>query len=488
MSKIYVFGIGGTGSRVLKSLIMLLATGVKIDADEIVPIIIDPDHAAADLTRTVKLMQDYKKIRNQIDFNSSSTNTFFKTDINLSIIPSVTMPLRNTQNVRFKEYIELELMKDNVGNYNSNYALASMLFSNKNLNSDMDVGFKGNPNIGSVVLNQFASSSEFIDFAASFNQGDRIFIISSIFGGTGASGFPLLLKNLRSISNEIAGNGNIKNAPIGAVTVMPYFDVAPDNNTIENKRSQIDSSSFISKTKAALSYYDKNMTEANALYYIADDISKQYTNSEGGTTQQNDAHFVELAAALSIIDFAEIPDSNLITLDTHPQNTIYKEFGIKNVASQIIFGDLCSKTNSMIQKSMTRFVLFCKYLKEQLRDSQNQPWAIDHKFDDNFIHSTFYNSDLTAFRDDFLEWLTEMSTNKRAFQPFDLSEKKSDVYSLVKGTKPAKVLKFASNYALFDDTLNSLQKKIKTDAGKESCFIELFHNATTQLVKNKLRM
>ena len=40
MSKLYVFGIGGTGSRVLRSLTMLLASGVECKADTIVPIII----------------------------------------------------------------------------------------------------------------------------------------------------------------------------------------------------------------------------------------------------------------------------------------------------------------------------------------------------------------------------------------------------------------------------------------------------------------
>lgn len=55
MSKIFLFGIGGTGARVLRSLTMMLATGVKLGVDEIIPIIIDPDAANADLTRTVSL-------------------------------------------------------------------------------------------------------------------------------------------------------------------------------------------------------------------------------------------------------------------------------------------------------------------------------------------------------------------------------------------------------------------------------------------------
>lgn len=41
--KLYIFGIGGTGSRVIKSLVMLAASGVKIDASAIVPIIVDPE-------------------------------------------------------------------------------------------------------------------------------------------------------------------------------------------------------------------------------------------------------------------------------------------------------------------------------------------------------------------------------------------------------------------------------------------------------------
>ena len=63
MSKLYIFGIGGTGARVLRSFTMMMAAGVKIGEDEIVPIIIDPDASNADLTRTVALMNNYRSIR-----------------------------------------------------------------------------------------------------------------------------------------------------------------------------------------------------------------------------------------------------------------------------------------------------------------------------------------------------------------------------------------------------------------------------------------
>jgi hypothetical protein len=483
MSKLYIFGIGGTGSRVLKSLTMLLAAGVKMNVDEIVPIIIDPDHAAADLTRTVKLMRDYNKVYEKISHSNDSKNGFFNTKINLNILPSVTLPIKNTLDIDFKEYIGLSEMKDKNGKHNSNYAFASMLFSEKNLNAKMDVGFKGNPNIGSVVLNQIAVSDEFKSVVSSFKQDDRVFIISSIFGGTGASGFPLMLKNLRAISDELAGNSYAKNSVIGAVTVLPYFNLKPNP-----EKSEIDSSTFVSKAKAALSYYDRNMTEANVLYYIADNLSKQYENSEGGSTQRNEAHFVEFASALAIVDFARM--SGLKTEDGKPEEIFYKEFGIKKEAKEIMFADLDDKTNQTIKKPLLQFTLFSKYLNEQFHSSYKQmPWAIDHKFDDSFIHTPAFQSDLTDVKRAYLEWLTEMANNCRAFTPFDMDEKKEKLFELVKGEQPSRVISLKRNYAYFDDILGKLQSSVKDEKGKElQSFIELFYLATEELARLKFKM
>lgn len=480
MSKLYIFGIGGTGSRVLKSLTMLLASGVEIKANKIVPIIIDPDHAAADLTRTVEMMRKYNSIRSQLTFDTSSTNKFFSADIDLSYVPSVVMPLDNTQDVKFEEYIGYpELDK-------ANKALASMLFSQHNLNANMNVGFKGNPNIGSVVLNQYQHSKIFQDIIASFEQGDRIFVISSIFGGTGASGFPLLVKNLRAVSNQLSGNGNVKDAPIGAISVLPYFAVKPEDAS----KSEIDSSTFIAKAKAALAYYDKNVTEPNVLYYVADRTSNQYENVDGGTGQQNDAHIVEVISALSIIDFMSIPNDQLITNNGVPQTCMYKEYGIKEDCDSVIYENLSDQTKNLIEKRLTQYVLFCKFLKEQMHDSaKSQPWAKDLQYDDNFMAGAFYTN-LLKFRDYTFTWLEELKRNKRGFSPYEIEENRDELFSFVKGVKPARVLSLNSNYALFDDRLNNIARSFSTknEQTKNHTFVELFFQATQRLVEEKLRM
>lgn len=215
MSKLYIFGIGGTGARVLRSFTMMMAAGVKIGADEIVPIIIDPDASNADLTRTVALMNNYRSIRSRLNFNKKDETIFFRKELS-QILVNYTLRIQNTDDKTFQEFIDLPSMEK------SSQAMMRMLFSERNLSSSMDVGFKGNPNIGSIVLNQIVDSNDFKDFANDFESGDKIFIISSIFGGTGASGFPLLLKTLRK-GNTFPNNDIINNAEIGAITILPYF-------------------------------------------------------------------------------------------------------------------------------------------------------------------------------------------------------------------------------------------------------------------------
>ena len=78
MAKLYVFGIGGTGARTIKSLTMLLAAGVESNY-EIIPILIDPDKSAADVNRTKKILNDYKIIQEKS--NQSKKSLFFKNKI-----------------------------------------------------------------------------------------------------------------------------------------------------------------------------------------------------------------------------------------------------------------------------------------------------------------------------------------------------------------------------------------------------------------------
>lgn len=486
--KLYVFGIGGTGSRVIKSLVMLASSGVNINADAIVPIIVDPDFANADVTRAIEQIKTYAAIREKLVFNDVANNIFFGINVE-NVVYDYRLALKDTKNKKFREFIEFSTLSK------ENQALASMLFSEANLEADMEVGFKGNPNIGSVVLNQFTDSQDFIDFAAAFKPGDRIFIISSIFGGTGASGFPLLLKNLRGLNPTIPNSDAIQHAPIGAITVLPYFAVKPD------EESSINSSTFIGKTKAALQYYEKNVngnkSSVNVLYYIGDERTKQYENEEGGTDQRNNAHIVELAAAMSIIDFASIQndDPTLICEEDdnakiYAPNPEFKEFGIENDVQEVLFGNLTQDSRSILCTPMTQFVLFSKYIKEHLQSISSQPWAKDNKFDDAFLKSSFANN-IKKHIKSYIEWLDEMADNDRAFKPYKLMVGGSNLYSIVDGVKPGSIKALwafnKSGYDLFDAALNEEHTSLSKNLTLEQKFTELFYNVTMRLVEKKYK-
>lgn len=470
MGKLYIFGIGGTGARVIRSLTFLLSAGVKCGS-EIVPIIIDPDLNNGDLTRSVELLHKYQAIRKELSFEDTIKNQFYRTEI-VETVRNFQMPLQNTLDKTFEEYM-------NVGGMNeANQALMRMLFSEKNLNSKMEVGFKGNPNIGSVVLNQFSESKEFINFANSFTQSDRIFIVNSIFGGTGASGFPLLLKTLRT-NQTLPQHALLNNALIGGITVLPYFTVNKEAG------SEIESDTFIAKTKSALHYYQKNITGNNSidvLYYVGDNDgnTQSYENSEGGKTQMNKAHLIEFISALAILDF-ESKHMN------RTGNVICKEYGMENRSNDIIFSNLGSETNRIARIPLSQYLMFSQYLQNvspSVRDAQQ--WTKEKGFDKTFWDGDFMKYLVSAFKE-FENWLDEMADNHIAFSPFTRTTDKP--FDIVQGITPQKSSWLSKDgYQLFDKTLNNKQKGLLQGSSKEKQFVELFYTVTKQLLQEKLNL
>lgn len=418
MAKLFIFGIGGTGSRVLKSLAMLFAAGCRLPNgfDTVVPVIIDPDIANGDLDRTKDILRLYQEIRLKIHH----PDDFFSQKV-LSL-PNIAEPgtidpgffqfqLTGTHQSKFGDYLDYNnlAMGDKL--------FLKLLYSEKNLKDNLDVGFKGNPHMGSMVLNQFTSCKDFQDFGSAFNPGDAVFIINSIFGGTGAAGFPLLIKNLRSLNTNIANIALIVKSPVGGITYLPYFNVNHDEN------SSIDSDTFLEKSKIAIDYYNRTIigqpNTVNALYFTGNIDSDFYPNNEGKGAQRNKAHFLELAGAFSIFDFCRNikkyqPDDS----GNFPVAEI-KEFGIENNTDVIKLSDLNNNEKTLVRGSLTRYKLFVNYLDSGLdRALGVSAWTRKSNLDNRFFHSDFYEKVVVSFNRHFSQWLDEMASNKPAFAPF----------------------------------------------------------------------
>lgn len=485
MSKIYVFGIGGTGARVIRSLTMLLASGVKLgeNIDTVIPVIIDQDRSNGDLTRTIALLKTYKSLHDQLKFGRNSKSEFFKTNID-DLNTSFRMQVADVADKDFQSYIKYLNLDTR------NKALVSLLFSKKNLEAHMDVGFKGNPNMGSVVLNNFSTEADndLGSILESFQSGDKIFIISSIFGGTGAAGFPLLLKTLRQAqSSQLPSAALVANAPIGAITVLPYFGVQHDED------SEINMDSFMSKAKAALSYYRDNLN-TDVLYYISDKLSKNYDNHEGDSAQRNNAHFVEMVAALSIVDFCK---NNV----QHDGSKSFKEFGFNEDKPVVSIRTLADSTRALVGKPLISMFIFEKFYKEHLKNTWENAWAKDFSYadDDNEgkMDSTVMSHDffvkLTKFLKDFdNEWLREMANNSRAFKPFNLETSGENIFNSIDGYEPKKTCfwgkltsKNLDGYEAIDNAIADISNDLHKKLPMYDYFMDVHWQAINKVLKSK---
>ena len=490
MATLYVFGIGGTGARVIRSLTMLLAAGVEMqNCERVVPIIIDPDALNGDKQRTIELLKTYQRLRAQMQ-PTPTPGQFFHTEV--ATLASLASTSGQVRDPRVKETFEYNFsgMDEPLRDYLHYHALpvesrhlVDLLFDKKNLDENLKVGFKGSPNVGSVVLNQLSTSPEIDFFANGFGPDDRVFFISSIFGGTGAAGFPLLLKNLRNPAGKLPKQDRLNAAPMGALTVLPYFDLKSDET------SAIDSNTFITKTKAALAYYQRNLPGLNSLYYVGDQAKKQQENREGGNQQRNDAHFVEVVGALSVFDFMRQPAAVLL------QEPHFYEYGLERDDQDITFQSFDpGQTKPLIGRALTEFQFFATWLEHHFPDTDDAVYAKNIGLKNAWQTSAFYR-DLRRLLFDFNSpegqplsfsaWLRELQGNARRLAPFRLGE--ADFDKIVVGQEVKKGI-FSSDTISRSYVRERLDKQMRkvTDAEAPGEFIRAFSDVMHEVVAEKV--
>jgi hypothetical protein len=402
MKKVFVFCIGGTGIRVMKSITMLMASGMDTNGYAVVPVILDPHLDLEEKKNLHSLIESYKNIYDRTinDGNDNSLNPldgFFNSRI--VTLSELDNQLNDTQQFagskeKFCSYINVA----NLANKNINNYFVQTLFSTKNLDNSLSVGFKGNPNVGTVVLGEMIEGSDlFKSFKQHCEKGDRVFIISSIFGGTGASGYPLLEKKIKGAD----ALPTVKNALMGAVTVLPYYGLKDPSTS----GSDIDSANFYTKTKAALAYYEKTV-KSDYLYYAGEtSLMQVYENDE--KKQDDKAHFIELIAATALFDFLK---------KEKPDNQQFLTRAIEDAKDSLDLVSLGSGYKDIVKSVADYKLLSC--LVDILPKERYFPLKKNRGMDDKFYKDAAFQS-LKRFTDIYDNWYSELSTNKRAFAPLN---------------------------------------------------------------------
>lgn len=437
----YFIAIGGSGAKALESLTHLAAAGAFPNEEKLYLLNIDPDVGNGNLARTTKSLECYKVFQNlPIGYHSP----LFRTKIETSM-PFTWNPTEH--NKCLDDVMSYQAYKEDAIGH-----LYRVLYTKKERTTLLNEGFRGHPSIGAAVMakkinlggetytlegNVWNWLKTRINEDVKTGNLSRIFLAGSIFGGTGAAGLPTVAKLLRNAFDSYCIN---KQVIIGGGLVLPYFSFnAPTKDEIKGE-VYASAENFLTNTKAAMRYYSvKNKEEKifDSMYFTGDSTLNQVNKfSVGASTQENDAHIVDLYVALSAVDFFSTPATQL-------KNCSYISHKNEDVIEWSDFPKLDENGSNIPVDMKLRFGQYIRFvfsylllvkpvladLSDEKEKAYKYPWYVDY-----LKGVDVKNQEVVKFEqytEDFVRWLLQLThnTSRRQLSIID--------YDIIKGINPA---------------------------------------------------
>ena len=420
----YAIGIGGTGAKCLESLTHLAAAGMMPDGD-LHLLFVDPDTSNGSRARVEETLAHYEACKKQFDLGQTH---LLKTKIDPAH-PILWTPFKET-NPSLNRFFHYENFRDSPAG-----KLFDVLYSRSEKESTLEEGFRGHPSIGSAVMAKTVDLEEdetwntFHKKIADDDEGAQVFLAGSIFGGTGASGFP-------TIAQIVKRELNVK---LGGALLLPYFKFMDDGSEGELKAK---SDEFLMNTQTALKHYHIwNKTGIyDTVYLFGDESRTDVENALGGPEQKNAPHFIELYAALAAIDFFK--------KDFGSSQDVQYFMTAREQSNQLKWTDLPDGNNGDTVRSrigqLARFAFAylsvyhpaLEKIADQSKAAYRASWYVEFFERRKIAIDRALLSTLEKYCEDFLRWLANIQGNCSdtvAIQLIDYSvyaEKKADDGSL----------------------------------------------------------
>lgn len=373
----YLIGIGGTGAKCIEAVAHLAACGM-LPKDKIYTMFVDPDEANGNLNRSREVIKRYIDFKNLLPQTDNLMATEIVTARN-GDLGDVWSPVTDGNKKTMDDIFNYEMMIDEEDE--SERLLYELLYTKKERSADLSVGFRGHPSIGAAVIantmnveskDPWCSLYKSIANDLEGEHDTKIFIMGSIFGGTGASGFPTIAKLIKEHFRDKVGGERLK---IGGALMLPYFTFISTPG-IENSELMVHSEDFLINTQASLKYYySQGFNEIyDILYLMSDD--KMYSVDKfsiGSKEQSNKPHLIELYAGLAAIHF----------FNNNVDNGIYITGRSENKDDSISWDDF--PNNKEFKQKFTQYVRFayafcCVYYREAKDDITKRPsWLLSKR-------------------------------------------------------------------------------------------------------------
>lgn len=392
----YVLFIGGTGARVYRSFLHICAAGA-VREKEINVMLLDADSTNQAAEVCCNLYQLYKYHYERLpkpsaDADANQRNSAFFCDIRMPDIRAIS-PVQD----------EVSCLEHVAKEDETRIRAMSWFYSQKERQQELKNGFYAHPNIGCVFYQDFKDGAmqQFLrNIREELKAGKeevRVVLVGSVFGGTGASGLPSIMKLIHANCGE-----HREKLHCCGILVTPYFEVPVPDDEERQRNLVINSNEFYRNTRAALEYYKEHGTFERT-YLVGkdklDQVSRKYIS--GGPDQNNKSHIVEICAAIAVKD----------SFEDQRAPGIWSHMIHGNPETWITLGRELYPVADMIRMQVVLKGSIYPYIKEMPRKKslwrpRNQwykVYSISSESGENISH-------LEQYTNDFLNWIYDVQT------------------------------------------------------------------------------
>ena len=311
-----IIGIGGTGAKVVEAVLNLAAMGIGPSSLQVG--FVDQDESNGNLNRALTVFDAYRAAR--ADWRDGATHSIAGTE-DCAILKTDVQPIDGKKGLWIPESVQGATLAGIFGPMGPDRFLFDALFEtgtdeeSEEQDLDLKVGYRGRPNIGAAAMT--LKSERGGDFWNAITESIkkagkgkvRIMLTGSIFGGTGAAGFPTIARLIRNRLTE--AKIKAESVHIGGILMQPYFWFPDpgddqDQNVARAHEQAIQSSGALRHYHQLLG--DRGQHLFDQLYMVGwDPFFSIDKHAKGLIDQRNPALLPELVAASAAVRFFTHP-------------------------------------------------------------------------------------------------------------------------------------------------------------------------------------